>query len=201
VHTPDAQFRMAMIIIHDRAPCAADLKLNHLLRHLHLLDRGRLHTCVPSSRGPVLLRTAGADPAHRLTARARCAQNEGTMHACGHDSHMAMLLGAAKLLKEDEARLNGTVKLVFQPGEEGFAGAKQMMDEGARAARSCYSSDDMSVFTEQLLRTATCPACSADVRRRSCNHACGQILVAAVHSLALTRLRLLQHVNAAACLI
>lgn len=57
-------------------------------------------------------------------------QNEGAMHACGHDSHMAMLLGAARVLKAHEPELQGPVKLIFQPAEEGGAGAKKMCDEG-----------------------------------------------------------------------
>jgi hippurate hydrolase len=54
----------------------------------------------------------------------------GAMHACGHDSHVAMLAHAVRLLDSHRDELQGTVKFMFQPGEEGHAGAKHMLDEG-----------------------------------------------------------------------
>lgn len=57
-------------------------------------------------------------------------QNEGVMHACGHDAHMASLLGAAQILKKYEKELNCTVKLIFQPSEENCKGAKLICDNG-----------------------------------------------------------------------
>ena len=58
-------------------------------------------------------------------------QNDGVMHACGHDGHTAMLLGAAEALSEKTDKLNGTVKFIFQPAEEGQGGARYMIEDGA----------------------------------------------------------------------
>jgi len=54
----------------------------------------------------------------------------GTMHSCGHDTHTAMLAGAARLLCARADQLRGEVRFMFQPGEEGFHGARHMLDEG-----------------------------------------------------------------------
>lgn len=57
-------------------------------------------------------------------------QNDGVMHACGHDGHMAMLLGAAKILSQSKDRLRGNIRFIFQPAEEGQGGARYMIKDG-----------------------------------------------------------------------
>ncbi|MDP9086009.1 MAG: M20 family metallopeptidase [Pseudomonadota bacterium] len=57
-------------------------------------------------------------------------QSAGHMHACGHDTHSAMLAGAARILAERREQIAGTILFMFQPGEEGLAGARHMIDEG-----------------------------------------------------------------------
>lgn len=58
------------------------------------------------------------------------ASTTDAMHSCGHDTHAAMLLGVAKILKKHEDKLNGQVKLIFQPGEEYDAGARVLIEQG-----------------------------------------------------------------------
>ena len=70
-------------------------------------------------------------PVKEETGLPFASHNEGKMHACGHDNHMAMLLGAAKILNEVKEELSGDVRLVFQPAEETAVGALQMMKEHA----------------------------------------------------------------------
>ena len=90
-----------------------------------------LVTTVGKPGGKVLLLRADMDAlpiAEEADVDFAC-QN-GRMHACGHDMHTAMLLGAAKILKAHESELGGTVKLMFQPAEEIFEGSKDMIASG-----------------------------------------------------------------------
>jgi amidohydrolase len=79
----------------------------------------------------VLLRgDTDALPMHEDTGLDYASATEGAMHACGHDTHVAMLVGAAKLLCERRETLAGTVNFMFQPGEEGHHGARFMLEDG-----------------------------------------------------------------------
>jgi len=82
--------------------------------------------------GSVLLLRADMDalPLTEETGLPFASTHEGVMHACGHDAHVAMVLAAATVLNRIKDELNGTIKFLFQPAEEGPGGAKPMIDEG-----------------------------------------------------------------------
>lgn len=70
------------------------------------------------------------DEKHRPFREGFASINKGAMHACGHDGHTAVGLGVAEVLAEMQSQLGGTLKLIFQPAEEGVRGAKAMLDRG-----------------------------------------------------------------------
>ena len=69
----------------------------------------------------------------------------GLMHGCGHDGHTAMLVGAARYLAATR-NFDGTAVLIFQPGEEGLAGARVMLQDGSRDLPACSSAASARVF-------------------------------------------------------
>ena len=83
-----------------------------------------------AGRTVVLRGDTDALPLHEDTGLAFASRDPGAMHACGHDSHVAMLVGAARLLCARRHELPGTVLFMFQPGEEGWHGARFMLEDG-----------------------------------------------------------------------
>ncbi len=82
--------------------------------------------------GPTLMIRADMDalPLKEDTGLPFASEHEGVMHACGHDAHMAMVLGAATVLNKIKNELKGNIKFLFQPAEEGPGGAKPMIEAG-----------------------------------------------------------------------
>jgi len=103
---------------------------------LEIATGGRTSAVVATVRGarpgPTILLRADMDalPMPEDTGLDFASTRPGAMHACGHDAHVAMLAGAARLLARRRDTLAGSVKLVFQPGEEGHAGARILIEEG-----------------------------------------------------------------------
>ncbi len=109
------------------------------------ITTGRSTTSVVATlHGEASARSAGSDPGRSVLLRGDMdalpmpedtglefsSTVDGAMHACGHDSHVAMLVGAARMLCSRRGALAGRVRFMFQPGEEGHHGARFMIDEG-----------------------------------------------------------------------
>lgn len=100
-----------------------------------------------SRPGPTVLLRGDMDalPLHEDTDLDFTSATDGQMHACGHDTHTAMLVGAARLLTARRDDIAGRVLFMFQPGEEGFAGARFMLDEGLLDVPRCSDGSDSPI--------------------------------------------------------
>ena len=99
---------------------------------LHSSTSGIAAVLTGDSPGPTILLRGDMDalPMPEDTGLDFSSKVENTMHACGHDTHTAMLVGAARMLSSHRSELAGRVLFMFQPGEEGHYGARYMLDEG-----------------------------------------------------------------------
>ena len=127
--------------LHENAETGFDLNKTHAFVKQELADMG--YQPVDCGRAGIVALAGGKKPGKVFLLRAdmdalpiqeesgvEFACKSGNMHACGHDLHTAMLLGAARLLKAHEAEIPGTVKLMFQPAEEIFEGSHEMIEAG-----------------------------------------------------------------------
>ena len=96
-------------------------------------EYGTLATLAPEAPGEHIALRSDMDalPINEAVSVDYCSQSPGKMHACGHDGHMAALLGVAAWLRQHEDQLPGPVTLIFQPAEEGGHGARRMIEDGA----------------------------------------------------------------------
>lgn len=127
--------------LHSRPEIGFDLKDTTAYVQKKLTEMG--YSVQPCGKSGIVVCAGGKKPGKVFLIRAdmdalpikeetsvEYASSNGNMHACGHDMHTAMLLGAAQILKDLEPGICGTVKLMFQPAEELLAGARDMLEAG-----------------------------------------------------------------------
>lgn len=122
---------------------------------LHETTSGIVAVLEGDRPGPVTLLRADMDalPVTEETGLGFASRHDGYMHACGHDLHTTMLVGAARLLSSMKSELAGTVLFMFQPGEEGFAGARFMLEEGLLDTVSDRPSGAFAIHVNTWTRT------------------------------------------------
>ncbi len=150
--------------LHARAEVAFDLKETYDYVWNKLIEIGlepkscgrRGITCTLGNPGKVFLLRADMDglPIQEETGLPFACE-KGSMHACGHDMHTAMLLNAARLLKAHERELKGTVKLMFQPAEEPIEGSRDMIDAGVLENPRVDAAMMFHVMTNQPIPAGT----------------------------------------------
>jgi amidohydrolase len=122
------------------------------------LENGVLATIKGAKPGKTILIRGDMDalPVKEETGLPFASENEGVMHACGHDCHISMMLTAAHILNDMKSELCGTVKLAFQPAEETAEGAPAMVAEGAlEGVDGCFA---MHVWSTEKVNTVSCMA-------------------------------------------
>ncbi|MET0699925.1 MAG: M20 family metallopeptidase [Mycobacterium sp.] len=149
LHLPGTQ----SLVLDALADLPVELTTGTKLSSITGVIRGRT-----SDRAVLLRADMDALPVQEDTSLAYSSDVDGVMHACGHDLHTAMLVGAAEVLCDRRDELTGDVVLMFQPGEEGWEGAQAMLAEGVleasgRRVSSAYALHVFSNLPAGLMRT------------------------------------------------
>lgn len=124
---------------------------------LHTTTSGIVAVLDPGRSGPAVLLRADMDalPLREDTDLDFASEIDGAMHACGHDLHVAMLVGAVRLMAANDHLLGGPVVCMFQPGEEGNHGARFMLDEGLLSATDPAPSGAFAIHVTSAFASGT----------------------------------------------